>query len=154
MKKNICGILLMIIFFLSCADPGGEFIFDGFELNFSNRTNINYKGELVIGGLVNGDFIPTDSVVIDEIKMGSNNVLSTYFDEDRWKPNLSKIRGLSSDRCYFKLKLSNGREEMLVFFNSTELFNLKLFTRMYVDRGNGFTLYFLGDKTRRIQSAT
>lgn len=126
MKTKYIILAISLFFMVSCGDPGGETVYDGFSFSIPNQTNEVYKGEIVIGGLINNKFVPTDSLTfLRELKTG-NAVYPHFFDENRWKPDLDKIRNVPSERCYFKLKLSNGREEMLVFFNSTEFFNLKL----------------------------
>lgn len=133
-KYNII-LIFSIIILQSCSDPGGEKSYEGFEFTIPNSTNQVYTGEIVIGGLVDNVFRPTDSIFfLRDLEIGNLNLLPHFFDGNRWKPNLDKIRSLPSERCYFKLKLSNGREEMLVFFNSTELFNLKLpNTKNFID---------------------
>ena len=120
--KNVflffCAMLL-----ISCGDPGGDTIYEGFSLSFINKTNPTYDVEIVIGALSNGMFHPTDSIVATNVMQGGD--LPTYFrDENRWKPDLNKIKNLPSDRCYFKIKLSDGREELLTEYSSNELFSL------------------------------
>mgnify|MGYP003624187740 CR=1 FL=1 len=126
MKTKNIFLLFSTILLFSCSDPGGDLEYDGFELNFFNYTNKTYKAEIIIGGVINGDFVPTDSVIVNEINIGSRNSLSAFFDVNRWKPSLEKIRDLPSDRCYFKLKLSDGREELIFKSNSNDLMSLKL----------------------------
>lgn len=126
MKIKKILILLLSIFTFSCSDPGGDPIFQGFQINSFNGTNNILNGELVIGGCIKGNFIPTDSIKLSNIKTGRSHPLSNFFDENRWKPNLDKIRSLPSDRCCFKLKLSDGREELLTEFESSDLLSLLL----------------------------
>ena len=126
--KNIFLVAISLLFMVSCGDPGGETVYDGFSIAISNNSDQSYSvRKIIVGGLNNNLFVPTDSIIPStDIVIGSNFLESVFLDANRWKPDLDKIRSIPSERCYFKLKLSNGREEMLVFFNSTELFNLKL----------------------------
>ncbi|WP_088323474.1 hypothetical protein [Polaribacter tangerinus] len=124
--KNIhITLVIFLILIVSCGDPGGEQIFDGFSVSFINRTDQTLDAKILVGGFSDGVFYPTDSIIAKNVKTGT--IMNGYFeDADRWKPDLDKIRNIPLERSYFKLKLSNGREEMLTVFNSTELFNLKL----------------------------
>ena len=133
LKKEyyIITILFIYLVFNSCngiGDPGGEPVYDGLTFRISNRTNEIYQGEIVIGSLVNNKFIATDSIkFIRSLEVGS--ALSNYphfVGENRWKPNLAKIRKIPSERCYFKLKLSNGRSGIITRYNSNEFFCLLL----------------------------
>ncbi|WP_088323475.1 hypothetical protein [Polaribacter tangerinus] len=123
--KNIFLVAISLILIVSCGDPGGEQIFDGFSVSFINRTDQTLDAKILVGGISDGVFYPTDSIIAKNVKTGT--IMNGYFkDTDRWKPDLDKIRMIPSERCYFKLKLSNNREELLTEFNSTELFNLIL----------------------------
>lgn len=126
--KNIFLAVISLLFMVSCADPGGEPIYDGFSIAISNNSDQSYSvRKIIVGGLKNNLFVPTDTIVpTTDIEIRSNYLESVFLDANRWKPDLDKIRNIPSERCYFKLKLSNGREEMLVVYNSTDFFNLKL----------------------------
>ncbi|MFK8060816.1 MAG: hypothetical protein AB8B78_12090 [Polaribacter sp.] len=128
-NKNIL-ILFITLVLLSCdgiGDPGGEPIFDGFMISVNNSTNKVYQGEIVIGGLQNNNFIATDSVSFKrDLEIGGSNLGFHFVNDNRWKPNLDKIKTLPSDSCYFKLKLSSGRQEIITRYNSNKLFSLKL----------------------------
>ncbi len=139
MKKII--ILVLVIFILSsCADPGGDPVFEGFEFGIKNRTNKKHSIEVVIGGMLNGKFVPTDSIKMQpEIEI--NGYPSYFTDENRWKPNLELIRAIPSQRCYFKIKLSDNREEMVGRFNQQELMSLLLPSGNFFI-GNYGRLYF------------
>lgn len=126
--KNLIKYIAFLLIF-SCADPGGDPVFEGFEFSVANRTNLVYQGEIVIGGFVNNKFIATDSIqFIRDLKIGGGAVTLGYhfIDDNRWKPNLDKIRNIPSEKCYFKLKLSNGRTGIITKYNSNELFSLFL----------------------------
>ena len=126
MKKKYLQ-LLCLVFLSSCTDPGGDPTFEGFTFGFTNRTHKVYDARLYIGGFLNGGFIATDSIDINDLKTGSLHVNGFYFpEENRWKPNLDKIYALSSNRCYFKLKLSEAREEVIGRYNSSDLFSLDI----------------------------
>ena len=109
----------------SCADPGGDPIYEGLEFDFRNKTNEKYDIEIVIGGMSNGNFISTDSIVMPS-KIQENSSKFFYLDQDRWKPNLDKIRDIPSERCYFKIKLSLQREEMVKRSDKSDALGLLL----------------------------
>lgn len=144
-KRVLIVIMLTTIF--SCADPGGEPVYDGLTFQISNRTNEIYQGEIVIGSLVNNKFIATDSIkFIRSLEVGS--ALSNYphfVGENRWKPNLAKIRNIPSERCYFKLKLSNGRFGIITRYNSNELFSLLLPVSEYFSGDYGLIFLNIDD---------
>ena len=121
--KNVflffCAMLL-----ISCGDPGGDTIYEGFSLSIYDRTDTALDYELVIGGFFQGNFIPTESLLITNVELENIRPLTPYFDQNNWKPDLNKIKNLPSDRCYFKIKLSDGREELLTEYSSNELFSL------------------------------
>lgn len=119
--------LFIFLFYLlnSCTDPGGDPLFEGFEVSFINNTNEVYDAEIVVGGYKNDIFMSTDSISLSNIKRGKNNG-SYFIDKNRWKPNLDKIRNLPSEKCGFKIKLSNGREEFIIDSNTNEVKKLLL----------------------------
>ena len=116
MKKIHIIFLVVALSFTSCldgiGDPGGEPDYDGLTFSIINTSDEAYQESTIfIGGLDQQDiYQPTDSIVLDNIKRGGG-FIPYYFNENRWKPDLAKIRALPSDSCYFKIKLSNGREE-------------------------------------------
>lgn len=118
MKKIHIILLLGALSFISClgdfGDPGGEPNYEGFLVGLYNPSEISYNnGELVIGSFDNqGNFIATDSIILNDIK-GGRSFENYFVNENRWKPDLNRIRAIPSDTCYFKLKLSNGREEII-----------------------------------------
>ena len=121
MKKRILLLVFTVLILFSCADPGGDPEYRGFEFNVWNRTNVDSSLEIVIGGMKNGVFIPTDSITINQI-LKSNSSYNYYTDKTRWKPSLNEIRMLPSQSCYFKIKLSNQRQEMIKRFNQSSVF--------------------------------
>ena len=125
MKKNILFLVITVLTLFSCADPGGDPIFDGFEFDIRNKTNKDYSIEIVIGGIQNGNFIATDSIkLLPEIQM--NNSSFYFTEEDRWRSNLNKIRTISSESCFFKIKLSSQRIEIIKKNIQSEALSLKL----------------------------
>jgi hypothetical protein len=129
MKANSLIIILSFILFISCEDPVGDPVFNGFTFTFSNNLYPINDATLYIGGYKNGNFIKTDSITFLEIEKGNIHTTGSHFaEENRWKPNLEKIRILSNDSCYFKLKYKfvNIREEILGRYNSAENFTLDI----------------------------
>lgn len=127
--KRINQIILLISFLVitSCDFEDEDVIRNGFTFRIANRTNEAYIAAIVIGGFKNNNFIATDSINFERaLEIGGSNLLSHFVDENRWKPSLDKIRNIPSNRCYFKLKLSNSREEMITRYNSSELMSLLL----------------------------
>lgn len=120
--------LFFFIILTSCLiDEDEDVIRDGFELSFFNRTNTTYTGKLLIGGFKDNIFIATDSINFErEIAIGTETVPNQFTDANRWKPDLDKIRNLPSANSYFKIKLSDGTNQLLTRFDTNELFNLKL----------------------------
>ncbi|MGB0891057.1 MAG: hypothetical protein ACPGUU_01805, partial [Flavobacteriaceae bacterium] len=94
-------------------------------------TDKEYDAILYIGGIINRNFIATDSVKLKDIKKGGvkqvgKDIYNIYFtNENRWRPNLDKIRAIPSERCYFKIKLSDGREKVILN-TSSEFFGLDI----------------------------
>jgi hypothetical protein len=125
MKLQRLIIVLTLLVVASCGlDPERDQF--GITIAFYNHTNEVYDAKMIIGGLKNGVFIPTDSINISQIKIGGATHPSYFVDENRWKPNFEKIRAIPSERCYFKLKLSNQREEVIKRLNLPDLFSLLL----------------------------
>jgi hypothetical protein len=131
MKIKKLILLSLLIAAFSCADPGGDPIYNGFVFNFINDTTKELNSKVIIGGFSNGFFTPTDSVSISNIKKGRTYSHPMFVGENRWKPDLEKIRAIPSERCYFKLKLSDGREELLTKYSSIEIFSLQLPNKAY-----------------------
>ena len=125
MKKLII-ILVFSLLFISCLiDEDEDDIRDGFQITYFNDTNQTYIGKIIIGGLENNLFVATDSINFDR-EIEANRQTIMYMDKDRWKPDLIKIREIPVENCYFKIKLSDGRSQLIKRINSNELMNLKL----------------------------
>ena len=123
MRTKILIVVASFFLLTSCSDPGGDPVFEGLSLALFNKTNQAYDAKLFIGGMKNGVFIPTDSILISP-KIKANNSYNYFGDENRWKPDLRKIKAISLDRCYFLLRLSDQREELIGRYNQTALFSL------------------------------
>lgn len=125
MKTKILITVISFVFLTSCVRDE-DMPFEGFTFLFSNHTSRNYsEAELFIGGIKNGVFIPTDSIlIVPKIKTNGNGY--HFIGENRWKPDLRKIRAIPSDRCYFFIKLTNDRESLLGKYNQTEPFSINL----------------------------
>ncbi len=125
MKKRVIILVLTVLIFTSCVKDEDR-SFEGFTFRFSNHTNLEYNSKIFIGGMKNGIFTPTDSIsIVPSIKVSGNN--SYYFGgENRWKPNLGLIRELPSGSCYFLLKLSDSREELVKIYNNNATFSISI----------------------------
>ena len=110
--KKIIILIFSVFVIVSCSDPGGDPVFEGVEFDFRNKTNQEYTIEIVIGGMLNNVFVPTDSVLMPT-EITANESRFFYTEGNRWRPDLNKIRAVPSERCYFKIKLSPQREEMV-----------------------------------------
>lgn len=66
------------------------------------------------------------------------------------KPILPSIKTSWQDQIDIGLLTIRTKDPIKSIKFYEELLDLKLFVRMYVDRGNGFTLYFLGDKSLEV----
>jgi len=123
--KNI-KLLFVAILFVSCLiDEDEDVIRDGFKITYFNDTNQTYTGKIIIGGLENNLFVATDSINFDR-EIEANRQTIMYMDKDRWKPDLDKIRNLPSARCYFKIQLSDTRNQLITRYNSSELTSLQI----------------------------
>ena len=120
--KKIIPVLLCFILFNSCVKDEDR-VFEGFSFYITSNVGSFEDSEIVIGGMQNGTFVPTDSIQFDKIEYLSKHY---YFDENRWKPNLAKIRTIPSERCYFKIKLSDQREEFIKVYNQNDTMSLLL----------------------------
>lgn len=119
MKKYKHLVILIVLVFSSCVKDEDRF-YEGFTFFFWNETGTEISGaKIFIGGVNNGVFVPVDSKVITpDIKVGAPD--RSYFNGDnRWKPNLSLVKNIPSDDCYFLFKFDDGREELIKSFNNT-----------------------------------
>ena len=123
--RKIIILMFSVFVITSCSDPGGDPVFEGIEFDFRNKTNQEYTVEIVIGGMLNNVFVPTDSVLMPtEIKASKSHFF--YTEGNRWKPDLNKLRAIPSERCYFKIKLSPQREEMVKRSDKSDALGLLL----------------------------
>jgi hypothetical protein len=122
--KKITIILVFSLFFISCLIDE-DFIREGFQTNYFNDTNQTYTGKIIIGGFKNNLFVATDSINFERA-IESNRQTIMFTDANRWKPDLDKIRNLPSARCYFKIQLSDGRNQLITRYNSSELTSLQI----------------------------
>lgn len=145
MKLQRLIIILTLFVFTSCVKDEDR-VFEGLTFVITNETDIEYDAEIFIGGMENGVFVWTESKLIAKIKLGGNNP-HYFIDENRWKPNLELIRALSSENCYFKLKLTNNREEILKIYNTTNPFNIDISNGKKIEGDEGrMYLYLYDDK--------
>ncbi len=126
MKKRILLLVLTVLTLFSCADPGGEEVFEGFMFSFYEYTGEDYDVEIVIGGMDKGIFKPTDSIKMETKLPALKKAYNFFLEDNRWQPDLNKIRAISSEKCYFKIKLSNNRTEMIGVYNQQDLMSLSL----------------------------
>ncbi|NVK53066.1 MAG: hypothetical protein HWD85_09040 [Flavobacteriaceae bacterium] len=146
-KKQLIVSVISILFVMTSCDWFEDENYEGFMVSFSNHTSKVYDGVMIIGGFKNGNFVPTDSVEVPQIKLGSGVANPSYFiDKNRWKPNLDKIRKIPSERCYFKLKLSDGRSELIKRYQSSELMSLLLPSEKYFENDYGDLLLVIWDQ--------
>ncbi|MFN0729847.1 hypothetical protein [Polaribacter gochangensis] len=124
MKIKKIIIVLNFLLLISCVKDEDR-SFEGFTFVISNETNLIYDAEIFIGAIKNGVFSPTDSIVIPKIKVGKGHP-HYFIDEHRWRPNLESIRNIPANECYFLLKLSNSREEILKRYDTSTLFGLEI----------------------------
>ncbi len=124
MKKKILFLVIAILTLSSCVKDEDR-SFEGFSFFITNNASTVFENaEIVIGGMQNGVFVPTDSIKLPKLERLIPK--DYHFDDNRWKPNLDKIRAIKSDSCYFKFKLSSQREELVGRYNKVELMSLLL----------------------------
>ena len=113
MKKIL--IALIVLFTLNSCTGLEDDNYYGFEFVVVNHTSQEYNAEIVVGGFKDGVFIPTDSIRMDPIVIHKPEYdASGFFKErNRWNPDMQKTRAIPSDSCYFKLKLTNDRQEFI-----------------------------------------
>ena len=146
MKKNILLLIFTVLLIFSCVKDEDR-VFEGFTFRFSNHTGKEHNVKVFIGGLENGNFIPTDSIsIVPSIKINGNN--SYYFGgENRWKPNLNLIRKTSSNNCYFLLKLSDNKEIIVSVYGIEKFFNIDISNGKEVSGNEGrVRIYIYDDK--------
>ena len=127
MKKIL--IALTALFILNGCTGLEDDNYYGFRAVVVNHTNEIYNAELVVGGFKDGIFIPTDSIRMNPIVINKPEYdASGFFKEsNRWNPDMRKIRSITSDSCYFKLKLTNDRHEFIKKSETKDaLFALKI----------------------------
>ena len=147
MKKKILFLIIVVLTLSSCVKDEDR-SYEGFSFFITSHVGAFENAEIIIGGMQNNIFIPTDSIKFDKIVFLSKDY---HFDENRWKPSLDKIR-LISDRCYFKFKLSSQRKELVGRYNKTELMSLLLPNENTFKGGYG-DLLFVINKGKVIGSA-
>lgn len=135
--RIIIFISITLIVLNACEALDVSPVLKGFFVKFLNETNEVYDAKLFIGGLEKEIFTATDSIEIKQIELGGNSTLPYFVSPNRWEPDLNKIKNIPSDSCYFKLKLSNSREELIKVFGTTNLFSLKLPDKSYFEDNNG-----------------
>ena len=127
MKKKM--IVLIVLFTLNGCTGLEDENYYGFEFHIHNGTSQEYNAEIVVGGFKNGVFIPTDSIRMNPIAISlSEHSGSSFFEEkNRWQPDMQKIRRIPSDSVFFKLKLTNDRQEFIKKSETNDaLFALKI----------------------------
>ena len=77
--------ILIFILIYSCVITDIDPKHKGFNFHIYNETNINYDGELLIGGLKKGKFKAIDSILTLNIIKGSNSPSIFFNGEKRWK---------------------------------------------------------------------
>ena len=141
MKKYI--LILAVILFNACNIDGGiDTSYMGLSMDIYNETGELHNGKIFIGGLKNGEFEATDSITLSNIKFENSKRNVFFIRENRWKPDLNKVRSISS-KCYFKIKLSNSREEMVYNYDLNEFFSLNLPNENYYVDDYGFLIISL-----------
>jgi hypothetical protein len=123
MKTKITLIALICSFLLASCFKDEDRFDEGFSFYITNNAQVFENAEIVIGGFLNDEFVPTDSIKFDKIELREKHY---FFDANRWKPSLNKIRAIPSEHCYFKFKLSPQREEFVKVYNQNDLMSLLL----------------------------
>ena len=141
--KKIIPLLLCLILFNSCVKDEDRF-YEGFTFVISNETSKIYDGEIFIGAMKNGVFSPTESIVIPKIMIGKGHP-HYFISENRWKPNLETIRSIPANECYFLLKLSNSKEEILKRYDTSTLFSLEISNNKKIGGDEGRIYMYIYD---------
>ncbi|MEN8805587.1 MAG: hypothetical protein ABF278_08180 [Wenyingzhuangia sp.] len=85
----------------------------GFTFTIANKSGVEHENvKITIGGMENGEFVGTDSYIFPKILVLSNDWPDTTgnqsqsfaFYEQRWNPDLAKVKAIS-DKAYFSIQL-------------------------------------------------
>lgn len=108
--------IFSLLFLNSCInDVFNETPHEGITFSTFNKDKDFTNIKISVGGMKNDEFIATESIIIPKLEFGS----FTYFrDDNRWKPNLDLIRNIPSDSCYFWIKLTEERNELLTYYEN------------------------------------
>jgi len=96
----------------------------GFTFTALNKSGVEHENvKITIGGMENGEFVGTDSYIFPKILVISNDWPDTTgnqsqsfaFYEERWNPDLAKVKVIS-DKAYFTIQLE-GKEPILLYDN-------------------------------------
>lgn len=114
MKKTIL-FLATFLLLVSCMKDEDRDQF-GFTFSVANKSGLEHENiKITIGGMQDGEFIGTESYTFPKILVLSNDWPDTTgnqsqsfaFYEDRWNPDLSRIKRLS-ERAYFMIQFEDG----------------------------------------------
>lgn len=115
-------IIVSSLFLISCLEGVIEEVHSGFDISAwaAQEEFEDFDGELFIGGVKNGVFIPTESIPLSKrgkststFYSDKNNSKVYYFDENNWNPNFDAIKNIPSESYYFMLKISENRQEII-----------------------------------------
>jgi len=116
-------IIICCCFLLSCMEDEDRDQF-GFTFTIANKSGVEHENvKITIGGMENGEFVGTDSYIFPKILVLSNDWPDTTgnqsqsfaFYEQRWNPDLAKVKAIS-DKAYFSIQLE-GQTSILLYDN-------------------------------------
>ncbi len=93
----------------------------GFTFSVQNKSGLEHENiKITIGGMQEGEFIGTESYTFPKILVLSNDWPDTTgnqsqsfaFYEDRWNPDLSRVKAIS-ERAYFRIQFADGTPFLL-----------------------------------------
>ena len=114
-------IIICCCFLVSCFFEDEDRDQFGFTFTALNKSGVEHENvRITIGGMENGEFIGTDSYTFPKILVLSNDWPDTTgnqsqsfaFYEERWNPDLSRVKAIS-DKAYFTVQLDGGNPILL-----------------------------------------
>ncbi len=133
--KKIIVFIFCFCTLTSCIEDEDRDQF-GFTFSVQNKSGLEHENiKITIGGMQEGEFIGTESYTFPKILVLSNDWPDTTgnqsqsfaFYEDRWNPDLSRVKAIS-ERAYFRIQFDSEEPFLLYDYDPNREGNLVSFT--------------------------